>query len=89
VVPIGAGRLSPSPLSASLVARRKTVKGTHLHEWDLFDLRQHETGLFNGGGPMRELVEIGERGRIKLVFETRTEAETVARYIDFRAFQET
>ena len=65
-----------------LIVKKKIFSGLKVSDWPIEEFGQYAVGLFMGGGPAWEVVEIGRRGEIKLVFDTGNEAEALAESVN-------
>jgi hypothetical protein len=82
------GALNKFPVGLAITIQRvvmfkkKMFGGIRSVEYPILDFTGYAVNLFMGGGPSWELIADVQRGRLKLVFETRDEADSVAEYIN-------
>jgi hypothetical protein len=68
--------------SKRVIIARAGLLGIKSWEYPIQDFLRYGVNLFNGGGPSWEVVEETQRGRVKFVFATHDEADSVAEYIN-------
>ena len=75
-------RMGLAITSQRVIIARAGVLGIKSWEYPIQDFLRYGVRLFNGGGPSWEVVEETQRGRVKFVFSTHDEADSVAEYIN-------